>query len=133
MSSGALLIVLLVAMAWPLKLLLGLLILASTGYTVFCHCLRSLPWSIVMIKVNVKSQMQLIRQDGKQLEVTVLGNTVVTPYLTVLNCRHNQLTFAQRLFSQHIIIFSDAVDAEAYRQLRVYLRWTSFKTNLISE
>ncbi len=86
-----------------------------------------------MIKVNVKSQMQLIRQDGKQLEVTVLGNTVVTPYLTVLNCRHNQLTFAQRLFSQHIIIFSDAVDAEAYRRLRVYLRWTSFKTNLMSE
>lgn len=133
MSSGALLIVLLVAMAWPLKLLLGLLILTSTGYTVFCHCLRSLPWSIVMIKVNVKSQMQLIRQDGKQLEVTVLGNTVVTPYLTVLNCRHNQLTFAQRLFAQHIIIFPDAVDAESYRRLRVCLRWTSFKTNLIGE
>ena len=86
-----------------------------------------------MIKVNVKSQMQLIRQDGKQLEVTVLGNTVVTPYLTVLNCRHNQLTFAQRLFAQHIIIFPDAVDTEAYRRLRVYLRWTSFKTNLMSE
>ncbi len=76
-----------------------------------------------MIKVNIKNQLQLIRQDGQELNVTALGNTLVTPYLTVLNCRYNQTNLLQRLFTLHIIIFSDGVDVEAYRRLRVFLRW----------
>jgi hypothetical protein len=81
-----------------------------------------------MIKVNIKNQLQLIRQDGQELNVTALGNTLVTPYLTVLNCRYNQTNFLQRLFTLHIIIFSDAVEADPYRHLRVYLRWVRLLT-----
>ena len=123
MSSGALAYVLLFILSWPLKLMLSFLIIGSTIYTLFCHCLRLLPWSIVMIKVNIKNQIQLIRQDGQELDVTVLGNTLVTPYLTVLNCRCNQAELLQLLFPPRIVIFSDGVDAEAYRRLRVFLRW----------
>ncbi|MSP86721.1 MAG: hypothetical protein EXR38_01715 [Methylotenera sp.] len=58
-----------------------------------------------MIKVNVKNQLQLIRQDGKQLEVTVQENTLVTAYLTVLNCRHKEASWVQRLLTPPLIIF----------------------------
>lgn len=62
-----------------------------------------------------------------QLEVSVLQNTTVTAYLTVLNAQLLEATFWQRILPQHVVIFSDDVDAEAYRQLRVWLRWSKFQ------
>ena len=53
----------------------------------------------------------------------VQANTVVTGYLTVLNCQLKEATFRQKIFALHVIILPDAVDAEDYRQLRVWLRW----------
>jgi hypothetical protein len=123
MSAGALAIVVLLPLFWQFKLLLSFTIVVSAIYTGFCHCLRLLPWSIVMLKINSKNQLQLMRKDGKQLEVTVLENTTVTPYLTVLNCHLKEATFLQHLVSQTIVILPDAVDAGTYRLLRVWLRW----------
>ncbi len=73
--------------------------------------------------INQKNQLTLVRNDGQQLVVQVLENTVVTAHITVLNCRLLSATFWQKLFAQHVIILPDAVDRESYRQLRVWLRW----------
>lgn len=123
MSVGAIAIVMLLALYWQLKLLLSLSIIASVINVVLNHCLRLLPWSCISLRINNKNQLQLIYRDGKQLDVTVLENSVVTPYLTVLNYHCNEASFMQRLFTQHLIIFYDAVEVEGFRQLRVYLRW----------
>ena len=123
MSVGALCIVILLTMSWQAKLLLSFMIVFSAIYSVFKYGLLLLPWSCVRLSVNTKNQLQLTRKDGKQLEVSVQANSVVTPYLTILNSRIKEASFLQGLFVQHCIIFPDAVDAENYRKLRVWLRW----------
>lgn len=123
-SAASLAIVLLVALPWLFKLLLSITIIASAVYTVCCYILRLFLWSIIALKINSKNQLHFIRKDGIQFEVSVLQNTTVTAYLTVLNARLLEATFWQRVSPQHVVIFSDDVDAEAYRQLRVWLRWS---------
>lgn len=99
-----------------------------TVYYCLRYALQKLPQTIVALHVNSKNQLKLVQKNGEQLEVQVQANTVVTSYLTVLNClvlnsQEKEATFWQKLFTQHVIILPDAVDAEAYRQLRVWLRW----------
>ena len=123
MSVGALFIVILLTMSLQLKLLLSFMIVFSAIHAVSKHGLLLLPWSCVKLSINTKNQLQFTRKDGKQLEVLVQANSVVTPYLIILNSQIKEASFLQRLFVQHLIIFPDAVDAENYRQLRVWLRW----------
>lgn len=123
MSFGALSIVMLLPFAWQIKLSASLLIVISSCYAVCKYGLLLLPWSFVALKINSKNELKLIRKDGKELQVTVQPSSVVTPYLTVLNSQVTNTAWLQGLFAQHVIIFTDAVDAEHYRQFRVWLRW----------
>lgn len=133
MSLGAFCIVMLLGLSWQIKLPLGFIIVTSAIYTVLFHGLLLLPWSCVALNINTKNQLQLIRKDGKPLEVTVQAHSVVLPYLTVLNCQYGidsqaQASFLRRSFARcfitrSLIILPDALDAEKYRQLRVWLRW----------
>ena len=119
-------IVLLVAISSLLKLLLTLIIIASTIYAVLNHGLRLLLWSVVAIKTNNKPQLQLTTRSGQIFDVHVLNSTMVNAYLTILNCREVEATFWQGIFPHNIIIFSYDVDSETYRKFRVWLRWTKF-------
>ncbi|HYN53526.1 MAG TPA: protein YgfX [Methylotenera sp.] len=123
MSCGALSIVMLLSLAWQIKLAASLLIVIFTCYAVCKHGLLLLPWSCVALKINSRNQLQLIRKDGKELQVATQTSSVVTPYLTVLNSQLMNASWQHNLFAQHVIIFTDAVDAEHYRQFRVWLRW----------
>ena len=135
MSLGACCILVLLTLFWQIKLLLVLTVVGLAGYAVCCYGLLLLPWSCVALSVNVKNQLQFIRKDGKQLEVIVQENSVVTPYLTVLNCKlSNQeqlddISLIMRrllmlnLTKLSVTILPDALDHESYRQLRVWLRW----------
>jgi toxin CptA len=49
-----------------------------------------------------------------------LRDSLVTPYLTVLNV----LPQGAR-FSRSVVILPDSLDAESFRQLRVWLKWGS--------
>lgn len=135
MSVGAMSIVILLTLPWQLKYSLCTVITLSTLYTVLHHCLLVLPWSCLSLNIDIKNQLQLVRKDGKRLEVKVQESTVVTPYLTVLNTKQKNdgqteaMPFVRRLLMQFVnpgavVIFNDAVDANAFRQLRVYLRWS---------
>jgi toxin CptA len=124
LGTGALSIVLLLVFSWQLKLALSLMIIASTTYTVLNHGLRILPWSFVGIMISAKGQVQFTQNNGESLDITILADTVVTTYLTVLNGYCKEASLIRRLFPHSIIIFSDAVEAESYRQVRVYLRWS---------
>lgn len=85
--------------------------------------LLELPWSYTLINFNAKNQLQLVRKDGKKLEVDLEENTVVTTYLAVLNFQRRVATFIQRILPLNIFIFTDTVNADDCRQLRVWLRW----------
>lgn len=95
----------------------------ATAYYCWRYALLALPNAIVAIQIDSKNQLELVRKDGKRLSVQVLANTVVSSRLTVLNCQVNEATFWQKLLVKHVIILPDAVDAEHFRQLRVWLRW----------
>ena len=101
------------------------MIIMSVVYAVLKHGLLSLPSSYITLKVNSKNQLQLIRNDGKTLDMKVEKDSTVTPYLTVLNSRVEDASWLQGLFGHALIISPDAINAESYRQLRVWLRWSN--------
>ena len=123
MGLGAGVILILPALIGQIKLMLGIFILSAVIYTVCQYGLLSLPWSYIALNVSSSNQVQLVRRDGKQIDVHVRGDSVVTPYLTVVNCQVINAPLLARLFAPHLVILPDALDAESYRQLRVWLRW----------
>lgn len=139
-SAGAAGILILLEFSWQIKLLSLLLVIGSAIYSVSCHGLLLLPWSCVGLSINSKHELQLQRKDGVQLPVTPLASSVVTPYLTVLNCRladdnplQGESLVKRCWFKLHtihyaVIILPDKLERESFRQLRVWLRW-GVKTN----
>jgi toxin CptA len=123
MGLGAGIILILPAFIWQIKLILGIAILSAVIYSVCQYGLLLLPWSYVSLNVSSSHQVQLLSRDGKQIDVHVCGNSVVTPYLTVVNCKVTDAPLLMRLFAPHLVILPDALDAESFRQLRVWLRW----------
>lgn len=131
MSLMALVCIAVLPYPWPWKTVgCFLLVLASTR-AIFQHGLRRLKHAIVALHINPDNTVQLVRKDGQVCEVRVMPSTVVTPFLSVLHCRlqtgpwFNHVRFNPVRFKQvqYLIIFTDAVEADAYRRLRVYLRW----------
>lgn len=60
----------------------------------------------------------LDRREGENVRATVLGTSYVSASLTVLNLR-----IIGRRLVEHVLVVPDNVDPEAFRQLRVLLRW----------
>jgi hypothetical protein len=74
-----------VGFSWQLKLLLSVTIVLSAIYVVLCYGLLMLPWSCIALQVNMISQLLLVFKNGKILDLIVQANSVVTPYLKVIN------------------------------------------------
>lgn len=111
-------------LSWQIKLLLAVAIVSSATYAVLGYGLLLFPWSAVALTVNVKNELQITRRDNVQLsDLSVCADSVVTPYLTVVHVYSKNASLLRRIFARHLIILPDAVDAENYRQLRVWLRW----------
>ncbi|MDE2311416.1 MAG: hypothetical protein KGL01_11420 [Betaproteobacteria bacterium] len=60
----------------------------------------------------------LTTRGGEQLAVRILRDSLVTPFLTVLNVLPQGARFARS-----VVILPDTLDAESFRQLRVWLKW----------
>jgi toxin CptA len=122
LGAGAILI--LPTLIWQIKLILGIAIFSATIYNICQYGLLLLPWSCVALNISSSNQVQLVYRNGKVLPVEVCRDSVVTPYLTVVNCKVQDVNFFARLFAPHLVILPDMLEAEAFRQLRVWLRWS---------
>jgi hypothetical protein len=111
-----------------LRVLLMLMVLLLVVYNVWRYALLRLPNAVIAISVNKANQLHLVLKNGQQIEVIVQPNTVVTAFLTVLNCVPKEATTLQKLLAKHVVILADAVDVEQFRQLRVWLRWAKLNT-----
>jgi toxin CptA len=80
--------------------------------------LRRLPRSCRTLSMNSKGEWYLELNDGSVQEAVILPSSFVAPYLTVMNC-----SLTGRWLQYHIVILPDALDAESFRRLRVWLRW----------
>ncbi|MES1981996.1 MAG: protein YgfX [Pseudomonadota bacterium] len=111
----------LLAVGLPLwaKVLLGLLLLCALIY----H-LRRDAW-LTASSANVALILQgeramLVKRNGKQVIGSVSRDSVATPFLTILNILPQGAHVAHS-----VVILPDSLDAESFRQLRVWLKWES--------
>lgn len=102
--------------AWT-KAALAMLILFSMVYHVWRDAWLAAPSSGIALKLE-EDHAELTTRNGGHLEGQVLADSFVTPYLTVLNVLPQDARFARS-----IVIMPDTLDAESFRQLRVWMRW----------
>ncbi len=95
-----------------------LLLLASCLFYLRRDCLRLAPGSIISLSFNQEGSCSYQVRGGEWFEATLLGSSLVTPWLSVLNFRREA---ARGMRS--VVLFPDSIDAEDYRKLRVLLRW----------
>lgn len=116
-------ILMLPALQAQIKLLLLLVIVATAAYHICHNGLQLLPWSCIALNINSRNQLQILHRNGRLVSVEVCHNTVVTPYLSVINCKIHDVNLFMRLLGKRVLILPDMLSAEDYRQLRVWLRW----------
>jgi toxin CptA len=76
------------------------------------------PNSITRLRFSADCLCVYQTRDGAWHEATVLGSSLVSPWLSVLNLKPDG-----RRMPRHAVIFPDSADAEGRRKLRVLLRW----------
>jgi toxin CptA len=103
---------------WWVNLLLAVAVAVSAAHTIALHAWHSLHASLVALELSDECQLKVQDHRGEWRNAELLPSTFVTPRLTVLNLRFDGARLAR-----HIIIVPDRVDAEAFRRLRVLLRW----------
>jgi toxin CptA len=91
----------------------------SAIYFIAQDALLILPRSLTGLDLNGRNELTVTDRRGIQTAVTVMPSTFVAAYLTVLNVRLEDSRFWQR----NLILTPDRVDQDAFRQLRVWLRW----------
>jgi toxin CptA len=140
-----------IGLLWPLMLpaivqLAGSVILAlSLVFHLRRYALLSSPASVTGLELSDEMTCTLETRRGERISCTLLGSSFVAPYLTVLELKPlNTLESGEsmqpltppvpippvpsllplRIFSgRSVTILPDGIDAEAFRLLRVLLRW----------
>jgi len=119
-SHGTALAVL-VPLALPIwtRTLLALLVIASLLYHVWHDA-----WLLALSSNNTLlldgDVILLVARNGDQITAQVLTDSLVTPFITILNVLPQGAYLARS-----VIILPDSLDTESFRQLRVWLRWGS--------
>ena len=118
-ASHGVALAVLAPLALPLwaRTLLALLVLASLLYHVW-HDAWLLALSSNKTLLLDGEMVMLVARNGDQVTARVLADSLVTPYITVLNVLPQGAYLARS-----VIILPDSLDAESFRQLRVWLRW----------
>ncbi|MBM3351324.1 MAG: hypothetical protein FJY53_06015 [Betaproteobacteria bacterium] len=131
MGAGAILILL--ELRWQIKLFLLIMLSASVVYTWRWGWLN-LPWSIVALSISRQHELTVHQRDGKVLEdVQVLESSVVHPYLVVIHYRHGKHGFLAGIGVKQLLILPDALGADEFRRLRVWLLWGRRRDSLRKE
>lgn len=115
---GACIIVLCMPMPVSLKFFICVPVIFATIYFIAQDALILLPWSFTGLVLNTKGELLTTRKDGLVSMVSILPSSFVAAYLTVLNLK----TGTSR-WRRNLLLAPDRVDAEAFRRLRVWLRW----------
>lgn len=74
--------------------------------------------AVEFFELSDEMQCTLTTRSGESVGCSLLGSTFVTPYLTVLNLKPSG-----KILTRSVVILSDGIDVEEFRQLRVWLRW----------
>lgn len=119
------LMVMLVDLAWYWQIIMIVTLVCGAAYEISIHGLLNLPWSVMKLTVNAKHELHIVRKDGQRVSAQVEVSSVVTPYLTILQLRTVSAPGQEKVWRnrQTVIVLPENVEKEAYRQLRVWIRW----------
>lgn len=110
-----------------IKLFALILVLVYTLFFIAQDALLLLPWSYCRLEINAQDELLITRKDGVTMPVDLLPNSFVAAYLTVLN-----VNICGSRWRRSLILTPDRLDAQAFRQLRVWLRWRPLEPSLKS-
>ncbi|MGA8147359.1 MAG: protein YgfX [Gallionellaceae bacterium] len=112
-------IIALVPLALPIWARMGLMLVlvVNFSYLLRRNILLNLPSSCVGLSLG-KEGVGMLARNGEQLQCKVLHDSLVTPVITVINVLPQGARFARAA-----VILPDGLDAESFRQLRVWLKW----------
>lgn len=118
----------LVPLALAMKIGTAVLLASTLTLSLRQHVQRAGRRSVRAIRLNAECEISLQGQDGTWQKATLQPSSFVSPYLSVLNF---QLEGEKRV--RHVVVLPDAVDAEQFRQLRVWLRWKCKSSDLLQK
>ena len=99
------------------KLALAALVLTSWLFQLRRTAWLSAPASVVAFSLE-ENRVTWCTRSGKRLNGKIMHDSLVTPWLTILNLLPQDARLAHS-----IVLLHDSLDAEAFRQLRVWLKW----------
>lgn len=99
--------------AWWLSLGLALAVLTSLMFS-----LRNALGAWTSLELRPDGSAAVEDREGRWSEVRILGSSFVSPVLTILN-----LGVAGARLRRSVVLAPDALAADEFRRLRVWLRW----------
>lgn len=103
---------------WPAKAVAAFALPVAMVRSLRRHGARDSPGSIRRLVVDLSGSVEARRADGATATGRLAPDAFVAPWLTVLRW----VPDGARL-SRAVVVFPDAVDAAAFRRLRILLRW----------
>lgn len=112
-------VVYMTAMPWTARLAVFLLIILSLSYYLARDAFLIFPDSWREISLD-QGGVSVIARDGSELIGLVAGKTIVSPYFVLL-----RIKLERRYRPVSRVIFPDAMDGDAFRELRVRLKFAT--------
>lgn len=102
-----------------LAVLLSALLLCAFVYYVCRDVALILPSSCIKLRPDADS-IKMITRNGNEMSCQLARDSLVTSALTILNFLPTDSTRGRS-----VVIFPDSMDKEAFREIRVQLKWRS--------
>jgi toxin CptA len=99
-------------------LVLSLIVLSWSGYCLFLHAGLRMGNSCVALRQEEGDEIVLVLRNGSHMMCRLCGDSLVTPYIVILNVARNE-----QHRGRSVVIMPDAIGAESFRRLRVMLKW----------
>lgn len=112
------------AVIWTLPLhklmllLLSVAAIAWAGYHLSLDARLRLQHSCVAFRLDGEGEVVLVLRNGRHVPCRLSADSLVTPYLVILNVGLNEQRGGRSL-----LILPDSMGAERFRRLRIALKW----------
>lgn len=114
-AAAVSMLMLLPMMLW-IKLILSTVVFLHAGYVILKSACLKRPNSVCSLEVNRKGELKIYDLLGRSTVATLQLHSYVSPYWTVLNLQADNRPIS-------LLITRLNSDINAFRQLRVWLKW----------
>ncbi len=114
---GTMLLIISLPLKWWAEVLIALVLLASLAYYIEKHVCHRLAKAIKSLTYLDKHVWCLTQRNGAKLNAILLGDSVVTSHLLILNFK---IQLPSKIGGKRsVIVFNDSMNRIAFRQLRL--------------